>query len=162
MNKFKLTITAAMLLSAWDAQSFCGFYVAKIGTQLFNNKSEVILVRDGKNSTITMSNDFKGDVKDFAMVVPVPVVLRKDQIRITNRNVFARLGEYSSPRLVEYYDQNPCEQLYEMDDMVRTTSMESALEMMESSKNFKYGKNGTDLVMKIGIHYGKVLMGVIG
>jgi hypothetical protein len=129
MNKFKLTITAAMLLSAWQAQSFCGFYVAKIGTQLFNNKSEVILVRDGKNSTITMSNDFKGDVKDFAMVVPVPVVLRKDQIRITNRNVFARLGEYSSPRLVEYYDQNPCEQLYEMDDMVRTTSMESALEM---------------------------------
>lgn len=117
MNKFKLTITATMLLSAWQAQAFCGFYVAKIGTQLFNNKSEVILVRDGKNSIITMSNDFKGEAKDFAMVVPVPVVLKKEQIRITNRDVFARLGEYSSPRLVEYYDENPCQRYVREDNM---------------------------------------------
>jgi len=29
-------------------------------------------------NVITMYNDFKGNFKDFAMVVPVPVVLKKD------------------------------------------------------------------------------------
>ena len=88
-------------------QAFCGFYVAKAGAELYNNKSEVILVRDGKNTTITMSNDFAGDVKDFAMVVPVPNVLDRDDIQIVDRSIFQMLDAYSAPRLVEYFDQNP-------------------------------------------------------
>src|SRR5215212_11984932 len=43
--------------------AFCGFYVAKAGTELFNNKSQVIIVRDGNKNVITMANDFKGDAK---------------------------------------------------------------------------------------------------
>jgi hypothetical protein len=54
------------------SHSFCGFYVAKADAKLFNNTSQVILVRDGDRTVITMSSDFKGKVKDFAMVVPVP------------------------------------------------------------------------------------------
>ena len=57
------------------AKAFCGFYVAKAGAELYNHKSEVILVRDGDQTFITMSNDFEGDVKDFAMVVPIPNVI---------------------------------------------------------------------------------------
>ncbi|MEZ4759152.1 MAG: DUF2330 domain-containing protein [Flavobacteriales bacterium] len=65
-----------------------------------------------------MSNDFKGDVKDFAMVVPVPTVLREQDIRIVDRRVFQMLDQYSSPRLVEYYDENPCQQWLYSDMMV--------------------------------------------
>ncbi len=93
---------------AMPTLGFCGFYVAKADANLFNDKSEVILVRDGNNTTITMSNDFQGDVSEFAMVVPVPVVLRRDQIRIADPGLFAKLDTYSSPRLVEYYDPMPC------------------------------------------------------
>jgi Na+-translocating ferredoxin:NAD+ oxidoreductase RnfD subunit len=98
----------AMLMAAPQAFAFCGFYVSKAPATLFNHKSEVILVRDGKRTVITMSNDFKGDVREFAMVVPVPVVLREDQIRIADRGIFDRLDGYSAPRVVEYYDENPC------------------------------------------------------
>ena len=55
-----------------------------------------------------MYNDFKGDLKDFAMVVPVPVVLEKKDIKVVDQSIFNTLNEYSKPRLVEYYDQNPC------------------------------------------------------
>ena len=110
-------------------QAFCGFYVAKAGAELYNNKSEVILVRDGKNTTITMSNDFAGDVKDFAMVVPVPNVLDRNDIQIVDRSIFQMLDAYSAPRLVEYFDQNPCtpppveyDEEMELDD-VATTSL---------------------------------------
>jgi hypothetical protein len=111
-SKIILTMAGAILLSGTQVMAFCGFYVAKAGAQLFNNKSEVILVRDGKKTVITMSNDFKGNVKDFAMVVPVPVVLQENQIRIVDAGIFQRLDAYSAPRLVEYYDDNPCERNY--------------------------------------------------
>ena len=101
-----------LTLPATRALSFCGFYVAKADATIFNNKSEVILVRDGNHTVITMSNDFKGEVRDFAMVVPVPVVLREGDIRVVDRRVFDALDAYSAPRLVEYYDSNPCQQMY--------------------------------------------------
>src|SRR4030095_13248829 len=69
---------------------------------------QVILVRDGNRNVITMYNDFKGNLKDFAMVVPVPVVLEKKDIKVVEQSIFNTLNEYSKPRLVEYYDQNPC------------------------------------------------------
>jgi hypothetical protein len=105
----KKTITVAIALFwAFSSAAFCGFYVAKAGAKMFNNKSEVILVRDGSKSVITMSNDFKGDVSDFAMVVPVPEILRERDIKIVDRSIFDRLDAYSAPRLVEYYDPAPC------------------------------------------------------
>ena len=126
----RLLIKAAallVLLASVNAYSFCGFYVAKADTTIFNNKSEIILVRDGTRTSITMSNDFKGDVRDFAMVVPVPVVLQEGDIKVVDRRIFETLDAYSSPRLVEYYDSNPCSQvLYESDAnwaIPATTSM---------------------------------------
>src|SRR5947199_9475348 len=69
------------IFQSQNANAFCGFYVAKADATLFNKTSQVILVRDGDKTTITMSSDFEGSVKDFAMVVPVPVVLKRDEIR---------------------------------------------------------------------------------
>lgn len=99
---------SACLLAPSTIYAFCGFYVAKADAALFNNKSEVILVRDGRRNIITMSSDFQGDIRDFAMVVPVPVVLKREDISVVRRDVFAALDAYSGPRLVEYFDENPC------------------------------------------------------
>jgi hypothetical protein len=95
--------TASLLL-----MSFCGFYVSKADGALKNKTSQVILVRDGNKNVITMYNDFKGDTKDFAMVVPVPVVLKKEDVKVVDPSLFQRLNDYSAPRLVEYWDENPC------------------------------------------------------
>jgi Na+-translocating ferredoxin:NAD+ oxidoreductase RnfD subunit len=106
---------AVILLAAMighEAAAFCGFYVSKADGTLKNKTSQVILVRDGNRNVITMYNDFKGNLKDFAMVVPVPVVLKKSDIKVVDQQIFTTLNEYSKPRLVEYYDQNPCQQYY--------------------------------------------------
>ncbi|RQH19762.1 DUF2330 domain-containing protein, partial [Okeania hirsuta] len=47
---------------------------------------------------------FHGDIKDFAMVVPVPQVLKKEQIKVTEKDIFTRLNDYTAPRLVNYKD----------------------------------------------------------
>jgi hypothetical protein len=109
---FKTSFIAALVLCLGipNSYSFCGFYVAKADTKLFNETSQVILVRDGNKTSITMSNDFKGDVKDFAMVVPVPVILREQDIKVVDQSIFDRFDDYSAPRMAAYYDEEPCPQ----------------------------------------------------
>lgn len=111
MKSFMKKAVASMLLIAMashDAAAFCGFYVSKADGTLKNKTSQVIMVRDGDRNVITMYNDFQGNFKDFAMVVPVPVVLKKSDIKVVSQQIFTTLNDYSKPRLVEYYDQNPC------------------------------------------------------
>lgn len=108
MNIQSVLLSLLFISSAFQSFGFCGFYVARADAKLFNHQSQVILVRDGNRSVITMSNDFQGDVADFAMVIPVPVVLQEDDIRVTDPLLFDRFDAYSGPRVVEYYDENPC------------------------------------------------------
>ena len=104
-------IASAIVGIAWTSRvlfAFCGFYVAKADTKLFNSASQVVLVRDGDRTVLTMTNDFKGDLKEFAMVIPVPTVVGRDQIRVADRALLAHIDAYSAPRLVEYFDNDPC------------------------------------------------------
>lgn len=91
-----------------QAQAFCGFYVGKADSSLFNESSQVILARDGQRTTISMRNDYRGELTEFALVVPVPVVLKKDDVKILDQKIFERLDSYTAPRLVEYHDEDPC------------------------------------------------------
>jgi Na+-transporting NADH:ubiquinone oxidoreductase subunit NqrB len=118
-------IIASVLLvfmMAHEAAAFCGFYVSKADGALKNKTSQVIMVRDGDKNVITMYNDFKGNFKDFAMVVPVPVVLEKKDIKVVSQQIFNTLNDYSKPRLVEYYDRNPCEPMM-LEDRSVTSAM---------------------------------------
>jgi len=122
---------------AWSGQAllgFCGFYVAKADTKLFNKASQVVLVRHDDKTVLTMTNDFKGDLKEFAIVIPVPTVLQKDQIHIGEKTIVDHLDAYSSPRLVEYFDENPCAPRYDR--------MERALPMAAPSQANARGRGG--------------------
>ncbi|MBN3908875.1 MAG: DUF2330 domain-containing protein [Nostoc sp. NMS1] len=103
-----LLAIVAVLCFAPAAWAFCGFYVAKADTKLYNKASQVVIARDSDRTVLTMANDFQGEVKDFAMVVPVPTVLQKEQVRVTETKIIERLDAFSAPRLVEYFDPDPC------------------------------------------------------
>jgi len=90
------------------AQAFCGFFVSGADASLTNNASQVVLLRKGSHTTLSMSNNYKGPPEDFAMVVPVPVVLKKEQVKTLSTEVFRRVDQLSAPRLVEYWEQDPC------------------------------------------------------
>src|SRR5450631_1193595 len=104
-----LALLLFIVFASSPASAFCGFYVGKADTKLFNEASQVILVRDGNRTVISMRNDFQGELSEFALVVPVPAVLQKSQIHIGDPKTFERIDAYSAPRLAEYFDPNPCE-----------------------------------------------------
>ena len=82
--------------AAAPASAFCGFYVAKAGTDLFNEASKVVIARDDQRTVITMANDYQGELSEFAIVIPVPVVLEEDQIRVRENALIDHLDSYSS------------------------------------------------------------------
>ena len=130
------TFLISLFLWNTDASAFCGFYVGKADTKLFNKASEVVIARHDNKTVITMANDFKGDVKEFAMVVPVPTVLEKEQIHIGDAAVLKHLADYSAPRLVEYFDENPCMRY----ELMERRSMDAMKSMAPASAAPERGK----------------------
>ncbi len=110
MTRFYSLILVAVALS-WSAprtEAFCGFYVAKADAQLFNRASQVVLVRHDDKTVITMANDYEGDPQEFAVVIPVPTFIERGQIHVTDKALIDHLDAFTSPRLVEYFDDDPC------------------------------------------------------
>jgi hypothetical protein len=62
---------------------------------------------------MTMANDFKGEPKEFAVVIPVPTFLERDQIHVGDQSVLDHLDAFTAPRLVEYFDSSPCRRFRE-------------------------------------------------
>jgi len=103
-----LVTALVFLCSERDASAFCGFYVSGADGKLFNDATQVVLMREGTRTVLAMQNDYKGPVQDFAMVVPVPVVLQKENVKTLSRALFDKVDTLSAPRLVEYWEQDPC------------------------------------------------------
>src|SRR5882757_5838373 len=109
MTKLGVVVGIGVLAAgAQLAHAFCGFYVAGGTEKRINDATQVVLVRDGTRTVLTMQNDYKGPLADFAMVIPVPVVLHQPDVKTLPKSVFDHTDSLGSPRLVEYWEQDPC------------------------------------------------------
>src|SRR4051812_30814150 len=88
------------------AHAFCGFYVAGSNTQLLNDATQVVLMRKGTRTVLSMQNSYKGPPEAFAMIVPVPVVLKETDVKTLTKDVFQHVEMMGAPRLVEYWEQD--------------------------------------------------------
>lgn len=90
------------LLAPGAAHAFCGTYVAAPGSEVTNTSSHVVVGRVGTRTTLTLANDFAGEVSDFALVIPVPEVLLPEDVRAVSPSLIERIETYSTPRVVAY------------------------------------------------------------
>ena len=75
--------------------AFCGFYVAGADQKLFNNATTVVLMRQGTRTVLSMQNNYQGPPENFAMVVPVPVVLQKENVKTLPTDIFDKIDQFS-------------------------------------------------------------------
>src|SRR6266550_835303 len=87
-SRIVLSGLAITVAAAGAAHAFCGFYVAGSDTKMFADATQVVLMRDGTRTVLSMQNDYRGPLEDFAMVVPVPVVLKEGDVKTLARTVF--------------------------------------------------------------------------
>lgn len=125
LSALRTLIVAALLLviAPAGAFAFCGFYVAGGDAALFNDATQVALVRDGTRTVLSMQNSYQGPPEAFAIVVPVPQVLDEANVKTLDKEVFDRLDQMTAPRLVEYWEANPCKQSSIFARTVRTKFM---------------------------------------
>lgn len=95
------------------AAAFCGTYVGSAGETLRNRASQVVLVREGRRTTITMANDVLDAGADLTMLVPVPGDVDPADVRVQAVGPMERVDRYAAPRLVEY----TCEDLHGDSDL---------------------------------------------
>lgn len=112
MMRNRIVLSAAVIsaLAALPrpAAAFCGFYVNGAGGDMFNNATQVVLMRAGTRTVLSMQNAYQGPPSDFALVIPVPVVLQEVNVKTLSKAVFAKVDAMGAPRLVEYWEQDPC------------------------------------------------------
>ncbi len=133
---------ALALFAASPAQAFCGFYVSGADTKLTNNATQVVLMRDGTRTVLSMQNNYQGPPENFAMVVPVPVVLDKAKVKTLDRAMFDKIDQLDAPRLVEYWEQDPCNPHKHMEMMAAP-----GVAMMEAEDSG--GSRSKDLGVKV-------------
>lgn len=111
MRKFSGYVCVFLLLALLTpatAFSCCGLYASKQGEKLSGRAAKVVIARDGARMVVTLANDYAGDAKDFAIILPVPAVLTREQIHVTDNALLDALDAYSAPRLIETVEKNPC------------------------------------------------------
>ena len=101
-------VSLALILAPSQAWAFCGFFASSAKADVYNDVTQVALMRHGTTTVLSMRNTYKGPVKDFAMVVPVPQVLKKEDVKTLNDDLFDRLDMLTAPRLVDYFEKDPC------------------------------------------------------
>ncbi len=108
MKRLILAAAVAATLAPRTADAFCGFYVNGAGSDMFNDATQVVLMRMGTRTVLSMQNNYKGPPEAFALVIPVPTVLQEPDVKTLPKDVFARVDAMGAPRLVEYWEQDPC------------------------------------------------------
>lgn len=122
-----LLLTALFLFGACEGvRAFCGFYVAQSGETLTDRASKVVLAHQGDRTAITMSSDVSGNPRDFALVIPVPTVVQREQVWLVESQTVDHLDSFSVPRLVEYFDPDPCAPVMDYTSVRRALPMQAA------------------------------------
>ncbi|MGE3631943.1 MAG: DUF2330 domain-containing protein [Sandaracinaceae bacterium] len=135
-------IALIALTSAGTANAFCGFYVGGAGQELYNKATLVVMMRDGTRTVLSMRNAYEGPPENFAMVVPVPVVLQQEDVHTLPSELFDKVDTLAAPRLVEYWETDPCnpEPPYQMMRMAA---------MADSASTESEGSGGGDLGVRV-------------
>ncbi len=103
----RLVVVVLLALTA-RADAFCGFFIDSGGAEMFNDATQVVLMRDGTRTVLAMENTYAGPLADFAVVIPVPTVLHQSDVRTLPKSLFDKVNAMTAPRLVEYWEDDPC------------------------------------------------------
>lgn len=104
-----LGLTAAIALAPALAQASPVLFVGRDEALRTSRVTQVALLRDGDRTVVSIASDYEGPPQDFAMVVPVPRVVRARDVKVLPPELFDRVDALTAPRLVELWERDPCD-----------------------------------------------------
>lgn len=96
-------------------------------TALPSEATIAVLMREDTRTVLSFQNDYLGPPEDFALLVPVPTLLEREDVRTLDHGVFDRLQTLAAPKLVELWEQPPCQQGFGRPTAMRSRGVPGAL-----------------------------------
>lgn len=118
VRMLRVAVFLLLVLFAPPAFACGGFMAPRVASgqtsapDLRSDGSKVALVRNGIHTIVSLSMRYRGPPDDFALVVPVPVVLPQQNVRTLHPGTFERLDAITRPELVEQWEEDPCREEY--------------------------------------------------
>ena len=93
------------------ARAFCGFYVRRRGQAALQQRDPGRAHARRHAHRALDAEQLRGPAREASRWSSrCPVVLQKENVKTLPREVFAKLEQLDAPRLVEYWEQDPCAQ----------------------------------------------------
>ncbi|HEY6079559.1 MAG TPA: DUF2330 domain-containing protein [Polyangiaceae bacterium] len=103
------TFALAVLSVAVPARAFPGFFAAKKQEPIKTYSTEIVVMKKGADTVVSVMPDYEGPLEGFAMVLLVPADVTVDKVTTLKRDFLDRLDALSAPRFHEYWEQDPCD-----------------------------------------------------
>ena len=97
------------LLTVVPAQAFPGFLASKTKTEIKINSTQIVVMKKGNATAVSVTSDYEGPLEPFAMVLLVPADVTADRVATLKREFVDRIDSISAPRFHEYWEQDPCD-----------------------------------------------------
>ncbi len=104
-----LLAACSILGSATPASAFPGFLTSKTGAEIKVNSTQVVLMKKGNQTAVSVMSDYEGGLEPFAMVLVVPADVTAERVTTLKREYVDRIDGISAPRFHEYWEQDPCD-----------------------------------------------------
>lgn len=86
-----------------------GLFLAKDGSDVISKQSKVVVARKDNINVLTFTNEFESEADELMLLIPVSEAVKPSQVSMIDMSLLNTLEEYTSPRLVEYVNFDPCQ-----------------------------------------------------
>ncbi|MES1177196.1 MAG: DUF2330 domain-containing protein [Myxococcales bacterium] len=97
------------LAVAAPAQAFPGFLASKTKADIKVNSTQIVMMKKGNTTAVSVMSDYEGSLEPFAMVLVVPADVTAERVTTLKREYVDRVDSISAPRFHEYWEQDPCD-----------------------------------------------------
>jgi hypothetical protein len=135
----RAALVAALTLGALGlhsnaADALPGVIAGKGDVARVSNASQVVLMKKGDQTVVTVWADYEGPLDRFALVLPVPADVMLEEVKSIKRDAVDHLDEITAPRFHEFWEMDACEpgeaeQEWERDLKVKSGSADNFLGM---------------------------------
>lgn len=109
LARFGSPLVLGLATVASPALAFPGFIAGKGDAERVSNSTQVVLLKKGDHTVVTVWSDYEGPLDRFALVLPVPADVELEAVKTLKRDAVDHLDEISAPRFHEFWEKDPCE-----------------------------------------------------
>jgi len=102
-------VALACLGVAPQASAFNGFFASKQAGPIKSYTTQVVVMKKGDSTAVSVMPDYEGPLEGFALVLLVPADTAMDSTATLKREFVDRVDMLSAPRFHEFWEQDPCD-----------------------------------------------------